>query len=199
MPYAYASKAEIIVCANHFHGRTVTIVSFSTDEQYRDGFGPFTPGFKVIRFGDVEALRKAITPNTCAFLVEPIQGEAGIVVPPAGFLKQAAEVCHTNRVLLITDEIQSGLGRTGKLFAYMHEGIRPDMLIVGRLWPADSIRCQRCCHRMRFLACTIRAIMGAPLVATPWVAQWHAQPCASWSRSTWWNARLRWASIFWVC
>ena len=125
-------QAEIIVCANNFHGRTVTIVSFSTDEQYRDGFGPFTPGFKVIPFGDVDALRKAITPRTCAFLVEPIQGEAGIVIPPAGFLKEAAEVCRENRVLLMADEIQSGLGRTGKLFAYMHEGIRPDVLIIGK-------------------------------------------------------------------
>jgi len=97
----------------YFHGRTVTIVSFSTDEQYRDGFGPFTPGFKVIPFGDAQALRAAITPNTCAFLVEPIQGEAGIVIPPAGFLKEAAEICRQNRVLLMTDEIQSGLGRTG--------------------------------------------------------------------------------------
>jgi len=125
-------KAEIIVCANNFHGRTVTIVGFSTDEQYRDGFGPFTPGFKVIPFGDARALREAITPNTCAFLVEPIQGEAGIVIPPAGFLKEAAEICRQNRVLLMTDEIQSGLGRTGKLFAYMHEGIMPDVLIVGK-------------------------------------------------------------------
>ncbi|HMK24061.1 MAG TPA: ornithine--oxo-acid transaminase [Terriglobales bacterium] len=125
-------KAEIVVCANNFHGRTVTIVSFSTDEQYRDGFGPFTPGFRVIPFGDAEALRRAITPNTCAFLVEPVQGEAGIVIPPAGFLRQAADICAQNKVLLITDEIQSGLGRTGELFAYMHEGIRPDMLIVGK-------------------------------------------------------------------
>ena len=125
-------KAEIIVCANNFHGRTVTIVSFSTDEQYRDGFGPFTPGFKVIPFGDAKALREAITPNTCAFLVEPIQGEAGIVMPPEGFLREAAAICHENRVLLMCDEIQSGLGRTGKLFAYMHEGIRPDLLIVGK-------------------------------------------------------------------
>src|SRR5580704_15124837 len=125
-------KAEIIVCTNNFHGRTVTIVSFSTDEQYRNGFGPFTPGFKIIPFGDTQALRAAITPNTCAFLVEPIQGEAGIVIPPDGFLKEAAEVCRQNRVLLMTDEIQSGLGRTGKLFAYMHEGITPDLLIVGK-------------------------------------------------------------------
>ncbi len=125
-------KAEIIVCANNFHGRTVTIVSFSTDEQYRDGFGPFTPGFKIIPYGDAAALRAAITPNTCAFLVEPIQGEAGIVIPPAGYLKEAAEICKQNRVLLIVDEIQSGLGRTGKLFAYMHEGVRPDAIIAGK-------------------------------------------------------------------
>ena len=125
-------QAEIIVCANNFHGRTISIVSFSTDEQYRDGFGPFTPGFKIIPFGDARALRDAITPNTCAFLVEPIQGEAGIVIPPAGFLKEAAEICQRDRVLLMADEIQSGLGRTGKLFAYMHEGITPDVLIVGK-------------------------------------------------------------------
>ena len=125
-------KAEIIVCANNFHGRTVTIVSFSSDEQYRDGFGPFTPGFKIIPYGDVGALRAAVTPNTCAFLVEPIQGEAGIVIPPAGYLKEAAEICKQNRVLLIADEIQSGLGRTGKLFACMHEGIRPDAIIIGK-------------------------------------------------------------------
>ncbi len=125
-------KAEIIVCSNNFHGRTIAIVGFSTDEQYRDGFGPFAPGFKVIPFGDAAALRNAITPNTCAFLVEPIQGEAGIVIPPKGFLKEAAEICRQNRVLLMADEIQSGLGRTGKLFAYMHEGITPDVLIVGK-------------------------------------------------------------------
>ena len=125
-------KAEIIVCANNFHGRTITQVSFSTDAQYRDGFGPFTPGFKVIPFGDVQALADAITPHTCAFLVEPIQGEAGIIIPPPGFLKQAADICHQNRVLLIADEIQSGLGRTGRLFAHMHDGIKPDVVIVGK-------------------------------------------------------------------
>ncbi|MGO9271534.1 MAG: ornithine--oxo-acid transaminase [Terriglobia bacterium] len=125
-------QAEIIVCANNFHGRTITMISFSTDEQYRDGFGPFTPGFKMIPFGDAQALREAITPNTCAFLVEPIQGEAGIIIPPAGFLREAAQICGRERVLLIADEIQSGLGRTGKLFAYMHEAVRPDVLIVGK-------------------------------------------------------------------
>lgn len=141
-------KAEIIVCANNFHGRTVTMVSLSTDEQYRDGFGPFTPGFKVIPFGDVKALRDAITPNTCAFLVEPIQGEAGIVIPPQGYLREAAEICRQNRVLLMTDEIQSGLGRTGKLFAYMHEGIKPDVLIVGKalaggFYPVSAVLASR--------------------------------------------------------
>jgi len=141
-------KAEIIVCANNFHGRTVTMVSCSTDDQYRDGFGPFTPGFKIIPFGDIQALRKAITPNTCAFLVEPIQGEAGIVIPPAGFLKQAAEICRGNRVLLMTDEIQSGLGRTGKLFAYMHEEITPNVLIVGKalaggFYPVSAVLASR--------------------------------------------------------
>ncbi len=126
------NQAEIIVCANNFHGRTVTTISFSTDAQYRDGFGPFTPGFRVIPFGDARALEEAITPNTCAFLVEPIQGEAGIIIPPAGFLKRAAEICRQNRVLLAVDEIQSGLGRTGKLFAYMHEDVKPDILIIGK-------------------------------------------------------------------
>jgi ornithine--oxo-acid transaminase len=126
------NRAEIIVCAGNFHGRTITAVSFSSDPQYRDGFGPFTPGFKIIPFGDAAALRQAITSNTCAFLVEPIQGEAGIVIPPDGFLREAAEVCRQNRVLLMLDEIQSGLGRTGKLFAYMHEEVTPDVLVVGK-------------------------------------------------------------------
>jgi ornithine--oxo-acid transaminase len=126
------NQAEIIVCANNFHGRTISIVSFSTDEQYREGFGPFLPGFRVIPFGDAAALRAAITPNTCAFLVEPIQGEAGVVIPPDGFLAEASAICKQNNVLLMADEIQSGLGRTGKLFAYQHEDIIPDVLIVGK-------------------------------------------------------------------
>ncbi len=125
-------KAEIIVCAGNFHGRTTTIISFSSDESYREGFGPFTPGFKIIPFGDAKALRDAVTENTCAFLVEPIQGESGIVIPPAGYLKESAAICRAKNVLLITDEIQSGLGRTGKLFAFQHEGIRPDAAIVGK-------------------------------------------------------------------
>jgi len=125
-------QADIIACSNNFHGRTITIVSFSTDAQYRDGFGPFTPGFTIIPYGDAKALIEAITPNTCAFLVEPIQGEAGIVIPQAGFLREAWDACRRNNVLFLADEIQSGLGRTGKLFTYMHEGIEPDMVIIGK-------------------------------------------------------------------
>ena len=125
-------KAEIIVCADNFHGRTTTIVGFSTEDQYKDGFGPFTPGFKIIPFGDAAALKKAINKNTAAFMVEPVQGEAGINIPPKGFLKKAAALCKENNVLLITDEIQSGLGRTGKMFAFQHEGIRPDGVIIGK-------------------------------------------------------------------
>jgi ornithine--oxo-acid transaminase len=125
-------KAEIIVCSNNFHGRTTTIISFSTDEQYRDGFGPFTPGFKTVPFGDATALAEAITPNTCAFLVEPIQGEAGIIIPSAGYLKRAEQICAANNVLLLVDEIQAGLGRTGKLFAYQHEDVHPEVAIIGK-------------------------------------------------------------------
>ena len=141
-------KAEIIVCAGNFHGRTTTVVGFSSDEQYRDGFGPFTPGFKIIPFGDAHALKAAVTPNTCAFLVEPIQGEAGILIPPVGFLNLAAEICRDNRVLLIVDEIQSGLGRTGRLFAFEHEGIRPDAVIIGKalaggFYPVSAVLASR--------------------------------------------------------
>ena len=125
-------QAEIIACSNNFHGRTITIVSFSTDEQYRDGFGPFTPGFRIVPYGDTKAVIDAITPNTCAFIVEPIQGEAGIVVPPSGFLRETWEACRKNNVLFMADEIQSGLGRTGKLFTYMHKGITPDLVIIGK-------------------------------------------------------------------
>jgi ornithine--oxo-acid transaminase len=125
-------KAQIIVCSGNFHGRTITIVSFSSDEQYRKGFGPFTPGFDVIPYGDADALRRAIKPNTCAFLVEPIQGEAGIIIPRDGYLRECFDLCREANVLFIADEIQSGLGRTGKLFAHMHEEIHPDMIVVGK-------------------------------------------------------------------
>ena len=125
-------KAEIIVCENNFHGRTTTIVGFSSEPQYRDGFGPFTPGFKEIPYGDAAALEAAITPNTVGFLVEPLQGEGGVVVPPAGFMAKARKLCTENRVALIADEIQTGLGRTGRLFCYEWDNVRPDILIVGK-------------------------------------------------------------------
>jgi ornithine--oxo-acid transaminase len=125
-------KAEVIVCENNFHGRTITIVGFSTELQYRDGFGPFTPGFQVIPFGDAQALRDAITDNTVAFLVEPIQGEAGVIVPPAGFLKEAKSICMEKDVMLVTDEIQTGLGRTGKLLAEEHDGVEADVTLIGK-------------------------------------------------------------------
>ena len=125
-------KAEIICAADNFHGRTTTVISFSTEPQYRDGFGPFTPGFPIVPYGDIAALKAAINPNTAAFLVEPIQGEAGIIVPPEGYLREAARLCKENNVLLICDEIQSGLGRSGKLFAFEYEGIRPDAVIIGK-------------------------------------------------------------------
>jgi ornithine--oxo-acid transaminase len=126
------NQAEIIVCSGNFHGRTTTVVSFSSDEEYRRGFGPFTPGFKIIPYGDLDALKQAITPNTAAFLVEPIQGEAGIIIPPEGYLKDAYELCKENQVLFIADEIQTGLGRTGKLFACDWEEVKPDMYVLGK-------------------------------------------------------------------
>lgn len=125
-------QAEIIVAGNNFHGRTVTIISFSTEPSYRDDFGPFTPGFVVVEYGDASAVEKAITSNTAAVMLEPIQGEAGVIVPPAGYLKAVAEICRKNNVLFIADEIQTGLGRTGKLFAAQHDGVRPDITIVGK-------------------------------------------------------------------
>jgi ornithine--oxo-acid transaminase len=125
-------KAEIVACANNFHGRTVTTISFSTEPLYRQDFGPFTPGFTIIPFGDAEALERAITSNTVAFIVEPIQAEAGILIPPEGFLKKAREICTRMNVLLIADEIQTGLGRVGKLMACEYEDVHPDMAIIGK-------------------------------------------------------------------
>jgi ornithine--oxo-acid transaminase len=127
-----AGKAEIIVATGNFHGRTTTIISFSSEPLYKDAFGPHTPGFVMVPYGDSQALEKAITPNTAAFLVEPIQGEGGVLIPPNGYLKRAQELCSQNNVLLMADEIQTGLGRTGKLFACEHEGVRPDVVIIGK-------------------------------------------------------------------
>ena len=126
------NAAEIIVCEGNFAGRTTTIISFSSEASYRAGFGPFTPGFRMVPYGDIPALRAAISPNTVAFLVEPIQGESGVVVPPEGYLAAARDICRANRVALVADEIQTGLGRTGRMFCSDWEGVRPDVMIVGK-------------------------------------------------------------------
>jgi ornithine--oxo-acid transaminase len=141
-------QGEIIVCTNNFHGRTITVVGFSSEAQYQQGFGPFARGFTQVEFGNIEALKAAITPNTVAFLVEPVQGEAGIVVPPEGYLAHVAALCSEHRVLLMCDEIQSGLGRTGKLFAFEHDGIRPDVCILGKalsggFYPVSAVLASR--------------------------------------------------------
>ncbi len=141
-------QAHILTCYGNFHGRTITIVTFSSEEQYRDGFGPFTPGFELIPYGDAAALEAAITPHTVAFLVEPIQGEGGVVVPPPGYLKQVRDLCTRHNVLLITDEIQSGLGRTGKFFAAEHEGVRADVVTIGKalaggMYPVSAVLSSR--------------------------------------------------------
>ena len=143
-----AGQAEIIVCGNNFHGRTISIVGFSSDAQNRRGFGPFAPGFRAVPFGDADALRAAITPNTVAFLVEPVQGEAGIIVPLPGYLTEVAAICREHNVLLICDEIQSGLGRTGRLFAFQHDGIDPDVCIIGKalsggMYPVSAVLSSR--------------------------------------------------------
>lgn len=143
-----ADRAEIIVCHGNFHGRTISIISFSSEAQYRDGFGPLTPGFRVVPYGDAAALEAAITPNTAAFLVEPIQGEAGIIIPPAGYLKAAEAICKRNNVLFVVDEIQSGLGRTGRLFAHQWEHVAPDMVIIakalsGGFYPISTVLSRR--------------------------------------------------------
>ncbi len=141
VPYG---QAEILVFANNFHGRTTTIVGFSSEEQYRFGFAPFTPGFRILPYGDAQAVRDAMNPNVAAVLVEPIQGEGGIIVPPEGYLRELREITSAANALLVVDEIQSGLGRTGKLFAYEHEGIRPDIVIIGKalsggMYPVSAI------------------------------------------------------------
>lgn len=139
-----ANKQEIIVCEHNFHGRTTTIISFSSDFQTRDGFGPYTPGFIMIPYDDVEALEKAITPNTVAFLVEPIQGEAGVIVPKEGYIKKAYEICKKNNVLFIADEVQTGFGRTGKWFCCEWENVKPDIMVLGKalgggVYPVSAI------------------------------------------------------------
>jgi ornithine--oxo-acid transaminase len=141
-------RAQILACHGNFHGRTTTVISFSPSEKYRDGFGPFTPGFELVAYGDATSLEAAITPHTVAFLIEPVQGESGVVVPPEGYLRQVREVCDRHNILMITDEIQSGLGRTGKLLAAEHEGVRGDVLILGKalsggMYPVSAVLASR--------------------------------------------------------
>lgn len=141
-------RAEVIVCTGNFHGRTITIITFSPEEEYRDGFGPFTPGFKLIPYGDADALERAITSNTVAFLFEPMQGEGGVVVPPEGYVQRARDICTRHNVLMIADEIQTGLGRTGKLLACEHEGVRPDVVALGKalsggMYPVSAVLSSR--------------------------------------------------------
>ena len=143
-----ANQAEIITAGNNFHGRTISIISFSTEPLYKDAFGPHTPGFVTVPYGDAAAIERAITPNTAAILLEPIQGEAGVVVPPAGYLKAVADLCRKHNVLFIADEIQTGLGRTGKLFACDHEVVRPDVMILGKalgggVYPVSAVLASR--------------------------------------------------------
>ncbi len=144
-------EAEIIVCDGNFHGRTTTIVGFSSEPQYREGFGPYSTGFRHVPFGDARALEVAIGPNTAAFLVEPIQGEAGIIVPPEGYLAEAARICRAHNVLFIADEVQTGLGRTGKLFACEHEGVKPDGIVLGKALGGGLIPVSAFCARAEVL------------------------------------------------
>lgn len=141
-------QAEIITATGNFHGRTISVISFSTEPLYREDFGPFTPGFVTVPYGDTEALARAITPNTAAVLLEPIQGEGGVIIPPDGYLRKVADICRRENVLLLMDEIQTGLGRTGKLFAAQHEGVRPDVMIVGKalsggFYPVSAVLADR--------------------------------------------------------
>jgi ornithine--oxo-acid transaminase len=145
VPYG---QAEIITCSGNFHGRTITVLSFTANEQYRDGFGPYTPGFKLIPYGDADALERAITDNTVAFLFEPVQGEGGVVVPPRGYVRRVREICTCHNVLMVADEIQSGLGRTGRLLACEHEGVKPDVVVLGKalsggLYPVSAVLSSR--------------------------------------------------------
>ena len=171
-----ADQAEVIVCANNFHGRTITIVGFSTDESARAGFGPFTPGFRIVPYGDAAALEEAMTPNTVGFLVEPIQGEAGVIVPPAGYLARARELCTRHHVILILDEIQTGLGRTGKLLAEQHEGIESDLSLIGKALSGGFYPVSAVLSTPKSSGRCARANTGALSAGTRWPAPLPARP-----------------------
>jgi ornithine--oxo-acid transaminase len=172
-------RAEVIVCADNFHGRTITVIGFSTEEQYRAGFGPFTPGFKIIPFGDAKALAEAITPHTVAFLVEPIQGEAGVIVPPAGYLQEVRRICTAKEVVLILDEIQTGLGRTGRLLAEAHEGIEADVTLIGKALSGGFYPVSAVLSNTDVLGVFMPGDHGSTSAATPWPAPWPGRPSRS--------------------
>jgi len=172
-------QAEIITFENNFHGRTISIVTFSTEPLYRDDFGPFTPGFVIVPYGDLAAVKKAINPNTAAIMVEPIQGEAGVIVPPAGFIRQLRQIADQNEVLLIADEIQTGLGRTGKLFACDHDGIRPDMMVIGKALAGGFYPVSAVLANKALMGLFTPGEHGRHLAATPSARRWRARLCAS--------------------
>ena len=193
-----ADKAEIIVFASNFHGRTTTIVSFSTDPDGHDIYGPFTPGFNIVPYNDLKAVEKAITKNTVGFLVEPIQGEAGVVVPDEGFLKGLGLIAKKNNVLLAMDEIQTGFCRTGKLFAYQHEDVKPDIIIMGKALGGGVFPVSRRGRQPgRARASSSPAPTAPPSAATPWPAPWPWRRSTFWSTKSWPSAPPRWATISW--
>jgi len=172
-----ANQAEIIVAANNFHGRTITLISFSSEPLYKDAFGPHTPGFTTVPYGDASAIARAITPHTAAVLIEPIQGEAGVIIPAAGYLKAVAELCKKNNALLMADEIQTGLGRTGKLFACDHEGVRPDVIILGKALGGGCIPSPPSSPTGPCSAFSSRASTAPLSGATRWRPPQRAPPC----------------------
>ncbi len=184
-------QAEIIVCDGNFAGRTIALISFSSEEQYKSDFGPLTPGFKSIPYGDADALAAAITPNTVAFLAEPIQGEGGVNVPPAGYLKRVSEICTANNILFMADEIQTGLGRTGALLCSDHEGVRPDVVTLGKalsggFYPVSAVLADRRCS-----VSSAPATTAAPSAAIRWPRPSAAPRWTCWSTKGWWSIRAK--------
>jgi ornithine--oxo-acid transaminase len=175
-------QAEIITFTGNFHGRTLTVISSSTEPGYKAGFSPFTPGFVTVPYGDAKALRDAINPNTVAVLLEPIQGEGGVIVPPEGYLQAVRRICSECDVLMMADEIQTGLGRTGRLFACDHEDVKPDVMILGKALcsQAACIRCRWCFRHARCWASSSRVTTDPPSAAIRWAARWPARPSRCW-------------------
>jgi ornithine--oxo-acid transaminase len=190
-----SNQAEIITAGNNFHGRTITLISFSTEPLYKDAFGPHTPGFVTVPYCDAAAIEHALTPNTAAILLEPIQGEAGVVVPPPGYLKAVAGLCRKHNVLFIADEIQTGLGRTGKLFACDHEGVRPDVMIVGKALGGGSSRVRVLASRER-LGLFRPGEHGSTFGGNPLRGgRARLRPCASSSKRTSLRTRRGWGIL----